>query len=99
MKKNYITGIILIIAGLILSGNELNVWNINLFFEGWWTIFIIIPGILKINKNEIMDGIMYLGTGTFLFLSANDIVGWNLVFPLVITFLGINIIYKENKNK
>ena len=45
MKKfgNVLWGIILIIIGLIIGGNALGITNINIFFDGWWTLFIIIP--------------------------------------------------------
>ena len=36
-------GLIFIIIGVILGGNALDIFNINLFFDGWWTLFIIVP--------------------------------------------------------
>lgn len=42
-KKNIILGIILIALGIIFGGNALNLFSINVFFKGWWTLFIIIP--------------------------------------------------------
>ena len=31
-------GLIFIIIGVILGGNALDIFNINLFFDGWWTL-------------------------------------------------------------
>ena len=39
----YIIGFLLIFIGLILGLNAFGITNINLFFSGWWTLFIIIP--------------------------------------------------------
>lgn len=36
-------GIVLIILGPIVGGNTLGITNINIFFDGWWTLFIIVP--------------------------------------------------------
>ena len=41
--KNVLWGMVLIILGLILGGNALGIFDINLFFDGWWTLFIIVP--------------------------------------------------------
>ena len=46
-------GLIFIIIGVILGGNALDIFNINLFFDGWWTLFIIVPtfiGLVKIGR-------------------------------------------------
>ena len=47
MKNNIsrsIWGIILVIVGLILGLHAVGVLeNVNIFFDGWWTLFIIIP--------------------------------------------------------
>ena len=45
MKKigNILWGVVLIIIGLIIGGNALGITHINIFFNGWWTLFIIIP--------------------------------------------------------
>ena len=55
MKKfgNVLWGIVLIVIGLIIGGNALGITNINIFFDGWWTLFIIIHcfiGLFKANE-------------------------------------------------
>jgi len=40
---NIIVGLIFLSLGIILFGNNLKLWDINLFFDGWWTLFIIVP--------------------------------------------------------
>ena len=45
MKKisSVIWGIVLIAAGALFALNALNITDINIFFDGWWTLFIIVP--------------------------------------------------------
>lgn len=45
MKKisSVIWGIVLIAAGALFALNALNLTNIDIFFDGWWTLFIIVP--------------------------------------------------------
>ena len=45
MKKygSIILGIILILVGVIFGLNALDITDIDIFFDGWWTLFIIVP--------------------------------------------------------
>ena len=45
MKKlnGILWGAALIALGVIWVLNRTNVIDINLFFDGWWTLFIIVP--------------------------------------------------------
>lgn len=45
MKKygNVLRGLILILIGIIIGINSLNIAEIDIFFRGWWTLLIIIP--------------------------------------------------------
>ena len=46
-------GIILIGVGLLLGLNAFGITNIDIFFDGWWTLFIIIPcGMGLISGND-----------------------------------------------
>ena len=68
MKKieNTVIGLILIIIGVIIGLNAFHITNIDLFFDGWWTLFIIVPcffGLSRINKFSIcmeISGSCYL---------------------------------------
>ena len=50
MKKfsNILWGVILIAIGIIWGLNATGIAKINIFFEGWWTLFLIIPSIIEI---------------------------------------------------
>ena len=104
-KNNYIWGLILIILGIIIGLNSLNIISINLFFKGWWTLFIIIPSLLGLFSNENKTGdIIGLIIGILLLLFSWNIIPfnilWKLLIPIILVSIGISIIYKDTiKNK
>mgnify|MGYP007072985634 CR=1 FL=1 len=62
-------GIVLIFIGVIWGLNRTGVADINIFFDGWWTLFIIVPSAISFfekgnNKisykeaEELMDELM-----------------------------------------
>ena len=102
MKKfgNVIWGVVLVIIGLIIGGNALGITNINIFFDGWWTLFIIIPCLVGIFKdNEKTGSIIGLLIGVALLLGCQDILDfdivWKLVFPAILVIIGLSIIFKD----
>lgn len=45
-------GIVLIVLGIGIGLNALDIISINFFFKGWWTLFIIIPCLIDLfNSN------------------------------------------------
>lgn len=41
--KNILWGIILVIIGVIIGLNTMGITDIDIFFDGWWTLVIIVP--------------------------------------------------------
>lgn len=106
MKKfqNSIIGILLIIVGTILGLNAFHITHINLFFEGWWTLFIIIPSLCGIfTERDKTASLMGLFIGVYLLLSCQGIISfhflWKLFLPLVLIILGIQILFKNSFSK
>ena len=102
MKKigNIIWGIVLIVIGTIIALNALEITDINIFFKGWWTLFIIIPSLIGLIKNsDKVWSLIFLIIGIILLLAAQGILSYTiiykLVFPLILVIIGINLIYKE----
>lgn len=99
INRSIILGLILIAAGVIFAGNELGYWNINIFFNGWWTLFIIIPCILSIVQNGFNTGnIIGLCIGVFLLAQQQHIFYEyrKLIFPAGIIAVGLVLILKHN---
>ncbi len=105
MKKvsNVLWGGILILIGLIIGGNALGITNINIFFDGWWTLFIIIPSFIGLFKEEGKTGnIIGLLIGILLLLSCQDILDfnmiWKLALPVILVIIGLSLIFKDTVN-
>ena len=108
MKKmksfgNVLWGIVLIVVGLIIGGNALGITNINIFFDGWWTLFIIVPCFIGLFKEREKTGnIIGLLIGIALLLCCQDILDfdmiWKLALPVVLIIIGISFIFKDTFN-
>lgn len=108
MKKNYILGIIIILVGVIFLGNNLRLWDIDIFFKGWWTLFIIIPSIKGLIEKDFLGSILGLSIGILLLLSSWGLIPWSMIgkifVPIIIILLGLSFIINpkkkvENSNK
>lgn len=98
--KNLLWGIVLIGIGVVLGLNALDITNINLFFDGWWTLFIIIPCFIDLFKDKDKTGnIVGLVIGIFLLLSCQGLIDfsslWKMIVPVVLILIGLSIIFKN----
>ena len=74
--------------------------NINIFFDGWWTLFIIVPTFIGLFKdNEKTGNLVGLLIGVALLLACRGILDfdliWKLAFPVILVVIGILIIFKD----
>ena len=102
MKKisNVLWGLLFIVIGIIWILNVTEIVNINLFFRGWWTLFIIVPSIFGIvEKPKDISGYIFLLIGLMLFALARDFISFvlisKLILPLLLIFIGISILFKN----
>ena len=101
--SNILWGLVLIIVGLIFGLNALDITHIDIFFNGWWTLFIIVPCFIDLFKEKDKTGnIIGIIIGVLLLLGANDIVDfsliWKLMFPMALVIFGISLIFKDAIN-
>ena len=99
-KKNIIWGFLFILIGIVFGLNALKITNINLFFDGWWTLFIIIPCLIDLGKNEDPTGnLIGILIGVILLLCAQDIITfaliWKLLLPMVFILIGCSFLFKD----
>ena len=99
MKKasNVLWGIILIVAGVIWVLNDLNLTDINIFFDGWWTLFIIVPCAVGLfTEREKTGNIIGIVIGVLLLLCCRDILSfsmlWELLLPAIIVIVGLKMV-------
>ena len=100
MKKisSIIWGIVLIAAGALFALNALNITNIDVFFDGWWTLFIIVPcGVGLFTEREKTGNIIGLAIGVFLLLCCQDVLSfsmlWKLLVPAIIVIIGLKMVF------
>ena len=105
MKKyiKYVIGFLLIFIGLILGLNAFGITNINIFFEGWWTLFIIVPSLIGlIEDNDKTPSLIFLILGIWLFLASRDLIEYGLLIKLLLPALlisvGLLILFKDVLN-
>lgn len=100
-----ILGIFILAVGLGIVGESLNLWHYDfIFFEGWWTLFLIIPGILSvIDRGFKFINSLAIVVGLALLLQERNILPnidvWPLVIGCLVVVLGFNIIFGSSKGK
>lgn len=103
--KNLLWGIVLVAVGVIWGINTLGIANIDIFFDGWWTLFIIVPCFIDLfNPKEGKTGnLIGLVIGLLLLLSCQGLLDfsmiWRLFFPIVLIILGLSCVFKNIFNQ
>lgn len=92
-------GSALVLLGVVLSGNALGLWSADVMFDGWWTLFLIIPALVSIVEQRPNPGnLILLGVGLLLLADAQRLLGdvsvWSMFFPLVIVVVGATVLWK-----
>lgn len=103
-KSAYFWGLLLIALGILIAGNAFDLWHFDIFFDGWWTLFIIIPSLVSLfgNSNKT-PAIIGLVIGIYLLLNAQDIipgdVAGKLLLPLILVLIGLSILFRHSGQK
>ena len=98
--SNFLWGLVLVAIGLILGLNALGITSINLFFRGWWTLFIIVPCFIGLFKpNGKWGCFIGLLIGIFMLLAAQGILSFELIAKLMVPFIlvavGLGMIFNN----
>lgn len=104
--KPIIWGIAIIALGIIFGGNALGLFSLDIFFDGWWTLFIIIPSVVSLftDKDKI-SSLGFIAAGVILLLAAQGVfsyeVAWKVILAVLLVAVGLSIIFRSilnNKN-
>lgn len=101
--SNVLWGIVLIVVGVIFGINALDIADINIFFDGWWTLFIIVPCFIGLFSDKDKSGnVIGLIIGICLLLGCQDIIDfdliWKLMLPVILVSIGLSFIFKDAFN-
>ena len=104
MKRinSIIWGCVLLAISAILILNAFGLTNIEIFFDGWWTLFIIVPSFIGLfTGRDKSASLIWLLIGLFLLLACQNILDidilWKLIVPVIIAVIGIKMIFKGAK--
>lgn len=97
--SNIIWGIIFIILGFGVAGRIFFGWNFNIFFDGWWTLFIIIPCFAEtVEKGWEKGSVGGLLVGIALLLMCQGVLSfgmfWRLLIPGILVLIGLKMLFK-----
>ncbi len=99
--KKLLWGLFFITLGIIIGLNSLGFTHINIFFRGWWTLFIIVPSFIGLFDDDDKTGnLIGLVIGIVLLLGANSVISFELIGKLIVPFIlvaiGVSILFKES---
>lgn len=96
--KNILWGIVLVAVGVLLGLKALDLIDFNIFFDGWWTLFILVPcGIGLFTQRDKTGNVIGILIGGCLLLACQGILSfamlWKLLVPAVIVIIGLKMIF------
>lgn len=108
MKKDangIIWGIVLILLGVYFGGKAFGLFeNLNIFFDGFWALIFIIPCFIGLFNNSSKTGnLIGIGIGVYIICASNDIIDWDMIFPLglatILLIIGIQLLFGKGHKK
>lgn len=105
MKRNstrILMGVIFLCAAVVIFGNSTNLWNID--FTGWWTLFLIVPGIAGMLDYgiEIWNTALVLVGAWLLALARGWLpegLGGSLIWVGVFLLIGLELLFGGTRRK
>lgn len=97
-RSSIFWGLLIIVVGVLFLGNSLDLWNINIFFAGWWTLFIFVFSVYGLFKKEWISSLLGISIATILLLASQRIIEWSMVgklfIPCLLIIIGLSILFK-----
>ncbi len=106
MKKinKAIWGVALILIGTALALRALDIIQFEIFFDGWWTLFIIVPCTVGLfTERDKVGNLVGICIGLGLLLACQNIIEfgmlWKLIIPVIIVIAGIKMIFGSFRSR
>ena len=98
--SNMLWGLTFIVLGVMIGLNSFGVTHIDFFFDGWWTLFIILPCFIEIFRSKVkILNVIGIATGFALLLFCQRIFSlemlWKLSLPTILVLIGISLVFKD----
>lgn len=98
-RKDILWGLLLIVVGIIWGINSLGIVKIDIFFDGWWTLFIIVPSIISLfeSGSNKTSSIIFLVIGILFLLASQGVfefeILWEILLPAIVILIGLSLIF------
>ena len=98
--SNTLWGLLFIVVGLGIAGDMAGLWEIRLFFNGWWTLFLIVPAFFGMVEKGIRIGnSLTLLIGLALLACCRGHLPWEVLYqllvPAVMIIIGCVLVIKN----
>lgn len=99
--SRYLWGLVLVALGAILGINALGIMRIDIFFPGWWTLFIIVPCAISLfgNDSDKWADVVGVIVGVALLLGCQGLLSfkmiWSLMLPVILIVIGLSMLLKD----
>ncbi len=96
MTNRKLFGLILVVLGALFLLQQFEVFNFNIFFDGWWTLFLIVPAVMSMSKQGMTTGnSVLLVIGVVLFLREQNVDLGGYLVPAVLIVIGIGLFVRK----
>lgn len=99
--SNFLWGVVFVVVGVVFGLNAMDITDIDIFFDGWWTLFIIVPsfiGLFDTKDDDKMGNLIGLFIGVFLLFGCLDLISfgliWKLMVPAILVGIGLSFMFK-----
>jgi predicted membrane protein len=96
MTNRKLFGLILVVLGTLFLLQKFEVFDFNIFFDGWWTLFLIVPALMSMSKQGMTTGnsvLLIIGVVLFLREQGVDLGGY--LVPAVLILIGIGLFVRR----
>lgn len=98
--SNTLWGLLFIAVGIGVVGNIAGIWTFRIFFDGWWTLFFLVPALLGIiEKGFRVGNTVCLVVGATLFAACRGIISWDMIsvlfLPVIFICIGLVLVLRN----
>ena len=95
-QNRQLVGIALIVIGVIFLLDRLGILSFSLLFNGWWTLFLIVPAVLNIRRYGFQTGnTVLLLLGSFFLLDAQGVNLRGYLLPGIFIAIGLVVLFRK----
>ena len=94
-------GLVFVLIGVVIATNSFGLTNIDIFFEVWWTLFIIVPSFISLfdTHEGKMGNLVVFIIGLLLLLAARGVIDFEvivkMIVPLIFIAIGLSMIFNR----